>query len=84
VDHSSVQTLLREGIAAAKLVPWPFWIPAWLYIIHQLFANAMLGELIQEDVVIATVNVFAHLGGAGGGLLFIYFFLHPEIFAQRR
>jgi membrane associated rhomboid family serine protease len=65
-------------------IPWLFWIPAWVYIIHQLLANALLGELIQEDVAVTTVNVFAHLGGAAGGLLFIYFFLHPEIFAQRR
>jgi membrane associated rhomboid family serine protease len=65
-------------------IPWIFWIPAWVYIVHQLVANALLGELIQEDVVFVTVNVFAHLGGAAGGLLFIYFFLHPDIFAQRR
>jgi membrane associated rhomboid family serine protease len=65
-------------------IPWVFWIPAWVYILHQLFANALLGELIQEEAAIATVNVFAHLGGAAGGFLFIYFFLHPEIFAERR
>jgi membrane associated rhomboid family serine protease len=65
-------------------VPWPFWIPAWVYIVHELLLNAVVGELIQETSAIASVNVFAHLGGAAGGLLFIYFFLHPEIFAQRR
>lgn len=65
-------------------IPWPFWIPAWVYIVHQLLGNALLGEFIQESGAIATVNVFAHLGGAAGGLLFIYFFLHPEVFAQRR
>lgn len=65
-------------------VPWPFWIPAWIYIIHQLLGNALVGELIQQDLAYTTVNVFAHLGGAIGGFLFIYFFLHPEVFAQRR
>jgi membrane associated rhomboid family serine protease len=65
-------------------VPWPFWIPAWVYIVRELFVNALVGELIQQDVLFISVNVFAHLGGAAGGLLFIYFFLHPEIFAQRR
>lgn len=65
-------------------IPWPFWLPAWVYILHQLLGNALLGQLIQEGEAFATVNVFAHLGGAAGGLLFIYFFLHPEIFAQRR
>jgi membrane associated rhomboid family serine protease len=65
-------------------IPWVFWIPAWVYIVHQLLANALLGELIQEGEAIVTVNVFAHMGGAIGGLFFIYFFLHPEVFAQRR
>lgn len=65
-------------------VPWPFWIPVWVYIVRELFVNALVGELIQQDVLFISVNVFAHLGGAAGGLLFIYFFLHPEIFAQRR
>ena len=65
-------------------IPWPFWLPAWVYILHQLVGNALLGQLIQDGEAFATVNVFAHLGGAAGGLLFIYFFLHPEIFAQRR
>lgn len=65
-------------------VPWPFWIPSWVFIIHQLLVNALIGELVQQEVAFVTVNVFAHLGGAAGGLFFIYFFLHPDIFAQRR
>jgi membrane associated rhomboid family serine protease len=65
-------------------IPWPFWIPAWLYIVRELLLNALVGQLIQEGSLVVRVNVFAHLGGAGGGLLFIYFFLHPDVFAQRR
>jgi membrane associated rhomboid family serine protease len=65
-------------------IPWPFWLPAWFFIVYNLLVNALLGQLIQEHVILVTVNVFAHLGGAAGGLFFIYFFLHPEVFAQRR
>lgn len=65
-------------------IPWPFWLPAWLYIVRELLLNALVGELVQAGAVYVTVNIFAHLGGAAGGLLFIYFFLHPEVFAQRR
>jgi membrane associated rhomboid family serine protease len=65
-------------------IPWPFWIPAWLYIVRELLLNALVGQLIQEGSLVVRVNVFAHLGGAAGGLLFIYFFLHPDVFAQRR
>lgn len=146
MGESSIQALLREGIAAAKLAQQNSAstdaassqrirrlpavevnqreraralllqvveldernIPAWLWLStvvdrpeekqtclenvltldpnnkHALAGLARLGELIQEDAVIVTVNVFAHLGGATGGLFFIYFFLHPEVFAQRR
>jgi membrane associated rhomboid family serine protease len=65
-------------------VPWPFWIPVWIYIIRELLLNALVGQLVQEGALVVTVNVFAHLGGAAGGLLFIYFFLHPDVFARRR
>ena len=65
-------------------IPWPFWIPAWIYIVRELLLNALVGQLVQEGSLMVTVNVFAHLGGAVGGLLFIYFFLHPDVFAQRR
>ena len=65
-------------------VPWLFWIPSWVYIVHELFVNALVGQLAQDGVLIMTVNVYAHLGGAMGGFLFIYFFLHPEVFANRR
>jgi membrane associated rhomboid family serine protease len=44
----------------------------------------LVAELVQTGAVFVTVNIFAHLGGAAGGLFFIYFFLHPEVFAQRR
>jgi membrane associated rhomboid family serine protease len=62
----------------------PLWLPAWVFIVHSLVLNALIGQLIQDRLVMVSVNVFAHLGGAAGGLLFIYFFLHPEVFAQRR
>ena len=65
-------------------VPWPFWIPAWIYIDRELLVNALLGEMVQAGEVFVTVGVFAHLGGALGGLLFIYLFMHPEVFAGRR
>ncbi len=65
-------------------IPWAFWIPSWIYIARELLFNALLGQLIQEGEIFITVNVFAHLGGAIGGLIFVYFFLHPDVFAQRR
>ena len=65
-------------------IPWPFWIPAWLYILRDLLFNAVVGQLIQEGTLVVTVNVFAHLGGAVGGIVFLYFFLHPEVLAQQR
>jgi membrane associated rhomboid family serine protease len=65
-------------------IPWLFWIPAWIYIVRELLLNALVGQLVQEGSLVVTVNVFAHLGGAIGGVLFIYFFLHPDVFAQRR
>jgi membrane associated rhomboid family serine protease len=65
-------------------IPWLFWLPAWLYIGRDLLLNAVIAELAQAGAAFVSVNIFAHLGGAVGGLLFIYFFLHPEVFAQRR
>ena len=65
-------------------IPWPFWIPVWIYIVRELLFNALLGQLIQEGEIFITINVFAHLGGAIGGLIFVYFFLHPDVLAQRR
>lgn len=65
-------------------LPIPFWLPAWVYIVQNLLLNAFVGELLQAGLAETNIGVFAHLGGAAGGLLFIYFFLHPEVFAQRR
>ena len=65
-------------------IPWPFWIPVWIYIVRELLFNAFLGQMMQAGEIIIRMNVFAHLGGAIGGLIFVYFFLHPDIFAQRR
>ena len=65
-------------------IPWLFWLPVWVYIVRDLLLNALVAELVQAGDAFVTVNIFAHLGGAAGGLFFIYFFLHPEVFAQRR
>lgn len=65
-------------------IPWPFWLPAWVFIVYTLLVNALIGQLVQDHLIRVTVNVFAHLGGAAGGMFFIYFFLHPDVFAQRR
>jgi membrane associated rhomboid family serine protease len=65
-------------------IPWLFWLPAWVFIVYELLTNAVVGQLAQEGINVMTANVFAHLGGAAGGLIFIYFFLHPDVLAQRR
>jgi membrane associated rhomboid family serine protease len=65
-------------------LPIPLWIPAWVHIVQSLMVNALIGELVQEGLVQTNVGVFAHLGGGLGGLLCIFLFLHPEVFAQRR
>jgi membrane associated rhomboid family serine protease len=70
-------------------IPWAFWLPVWIYIVQTIMTNAVLGQIVQEmterlgEFAIG-VNVFAHLGGILGGLILIYFFLHPEVLAQRR
>jgi membrane associated rhomboid family serine protease len=65
-------------------IPIPLWIPAWIHIVQNLLINALMGELVQEGVIHTSIGVFAHLGGGIGGLLCIFLFLHPDVFAQRR
>lgn len=65
-------------------LPIPLWIPAWVHVVQNLMVNALIGELVQEGLFQTNVGVFAHLGGGLGGLLCIFLFLHPEVFAQRR
>lgn len=70
-------------------IPIPFWLPAWIFIVQKIMTDAVTGQLIQEiSQRVANfslgVNVFAHMGGTLGGLILIYFFLHPEVLAQRR
>jgi len=70
-------------------LPIPIWLPGWVYIVYDLISNALLGEVIQAMVKELGfsplgVNVFAHLGGGLGGLILIYFFLPPEVVADRR
>lgn len=70
-------------------LPVPIWLPAWVFLVYNFLRDALFAQLTVEAVKAGVpffygVDVFAHLGGAAGGLLFIYFFLHPEVFARRR
>jgi membrane associated rhomboid family serine protease len=70
-------------------LPIPVWLPAWVYIVYNFLNDAIVGQLAQElsrggAELSLGVNVFAHLGGAAGGFIFILFFLHPDVLAQRR
>jgi membrane associated rhomboid family serine protease len=70
-------------------LPIPIWLPAWVFIIYRMLTDALLGQFILEmtklqEAFSLGINVFAHLGGALGGLVFIYFFVHPEVLAGRR
>jgi membrane associated rhomboid family serine protease len=70
-------------------IPIPIWLPAWVFILIALLRDALLGQLVLEvynagEVLILGVGVFAHLGGALGGMLFTYLFVHPEVLAGRR
>ncbi len=70
-------------------LPIPIWIPAWVFIVYKMISDALLGQLVLEFYKVGKtlslgVGIFAHLGGAIGGMLFIYLFMHPEIFARRR
>ena len=69
--------------------PVPVWLPAWVFIIFQFLRDAVLGQFIQEITALSGpisygIGVFAHLGGAAAGMLFIFIFMHPDVFAQRR
>lgn len=83
-SDEKVLTLVSTHFIPILPLPIPIWLPAWVFIVQTLLGNALLGELIQSGAIYSQVNVFAHLGGAAGGFLFIYFFLHPEVFALRR
>jgi membrane associated rhomboid family serine protease len=69
-------------------LPIPIWLPAWVFLLYNFLRDALLAQLTVEAMKIGIplfgVNVFAHLGGAFGGLFFIYFFVHPEVLARRR
>lgn len=88
-----VSTWLAPAIPVAGIcfipLPIPIWLPAWVFIIHRMVTDALIGQFILEmtklhEAFSLGVNVFAHLGGALGGLIFVYFFVHPEVLAQRR
>jgi membrane associated rhomboid family serine protease len=66
-----------------------FWLPSWVFILFTLLRDTLQWQLALEvaretGVAPTGVNVFAHLGGAAGGFLFIILFLHPDVFTQRR
>ena len=70
-------------------VPIPFWLPSWVFIVFTFLIDTLKWQLAVEmarelGASPVGVNVFAHMGGAAGGFLFIFFFLHPEVLIQRR
>ena len=70
-------------------IPVPIWLPAWIFIVYKLISDALLGQLVLElykvgETLSVGVGIFAHMGGAIGGMLFVYLFMHPEVFALRR
>lgn len=70
-------------------LPIPIWLPSWVFILFTLIRDALLGQLVLEffnagEVLMLGVGVFAHLGGALGGMFFTYLFVHPEVLAGRR
>ena len=70
-------------------IPIPMWLPAWIFLVYRFLQDAILAQLVVEMAeqgfpLTLGVGVFAHLGGALGGLVLIYFFVHPEVMAHRR
>ena len=70
-------------------IPWAFRLPVWVFIVHQFLGDALAGQFIKEmsemGLDVSTgVGVFAHMGGALGGFLFVFLFLHPDVLAGRR
>ncbi len=70
-------------------LPIPLWLPSWVFILYSFITDALWAQFAlevvkREGVIPLGVNVFAHMGGAAGGFLFIYFFIHPDVFARRR
>jgi membrane associated rhomboid family serine protease len=88
-SDEKVLTLAAFSIPACLLpIPIPFRIPAWVFLVHQFSKDALLGQLALEVVKVEQdfslgIGVFAHLGGAVAGLIFIYLFLHPQVLVYR-
>ncbi|HEX9924685.1 MAG TPA: rhomboid family intramembrane serine protease [Anaerolineae bacterium] len=86
----SLQSAPELGLPGCILpLPIPLWLPSWVFLLYNFITDALWAQLAlelvkREGVFPLGVNVFAHLGGAAGGFLFIYFFLHPDVFAGRR
>jgi membrane associated rhomboid family serine protease len=71
------------------VIPIPFWLPAWIYLAYYFLRDALMAQFVvematQDTPFVYGVGVFAHLGGALGGLALIYFFIHPDVMAKRR
>jgi len=97
-SEQKILTLVSTWLAPAVPVipgfcliplPIPVWLPAWVFIVYKLIADALLGQIVLElsrvgRLISPGVGIFAHMGGAIGGMLFIYLFMHPEVFVHRR
>jgi membrane associated rhomboid family serine protease len=67
----------------------PVWVPAWIFLLFHFLRDALWGQLAMElskemGFFPLRVDVFAHLGGAAGGVIFVLLFLHPQVIAGRR
>lgn len=63
-------------------IPLPVRMPAWVFIMHSVSHDLLLGLLNEElvkkyDFPPIGVDVFGHLGGLLVGLIFIYLYLLP-------
>jgi len=98
--YSEQRILTLFSIWLAPVIPIPFFnciiplplpirLPAWVFLIYTFTKDALWAQLTveiieQQGQFFTGINVFAHLGGALAGVLFIYLFLHPEALVQRR
>lgn len=91
-SEERVFTLFAINIPGLCIIPTPLpmWLPSWVFIVYTLLGDAAVGQILQEvsalvDGPVSTgVGVFAHLGGAATGFIFLFFFMHPEVFARHR
>jgi len=86
-----VQTLVLAAIPLPFdwRVPliWVFRLPAWLIILQFMLGDALWAQMAIENPYLFRylgVNVFSHIGGAIGGMLFVLLFVHPRVLAAQR